>query len=145
MTKSLYLLDSGVLIKYLRGDARAAELIQFLHEPIKPLISAITVTEIMVGTRTPSQIKDTTSFLQLFQVVPVSSNVAGEAAKLIKVYPSLFGPKIARGVADALIAACAIEKDATLISLNTRQFSNMKNKELNMVILKESSPPGSQT
>lgn len=110
------LIDSDVLIDYLRGEARAAA---FLEEhPETLMISAISVAELFSGVREGNERKALNTFLLAFEAVPVDAGVAERGG----LYRREFGKSHGTGLADALIAASAVESQAQLVTLNTKRF-----------------------
>jgi len=116
------LVDTSILIRHLRGDERAADLLSALIGKRRPLISPITVTEIFIGCRHEQHFRNARSLLRGFKTVPITASIAEKAAILVQRYPHLFGSGVQRGIADAFILACAWERNATLYTLNTRHF-----------------------
>lgn len=112
----LLLLDTDVLIDYLRGRKRAVEYLEGLAATL--LVSAITVAELSAGLRGEAEERALESFLLAFLVVPVD----GETARLGGAFRRRYGPSHGTGLADALIAATAQLQSATLVSLNTKHF-----------------------
>ncbi|MBI3988739.1 MAG: PIN domain-containing protein [candidate division NC10 bacterium] len=122
---SKILLDTGILMRFLRGQRQAKELFTTLDlQDNLLLISGITALELYIGCRPGTgDLDEVERLIDHLQVVEIDIPVSKKAAILIKKYPSLFGSKISRGTADALILASAWEKEATLYTLNTRHFA----------------------
>ena len=110
------LLDTDVLIGYLRGQRRSVEYLEGLTATL--VVSAITVAELVAGLRGGGEERALESFLLAFEVVPVD----GEAARLGGTFRRKYGPSHGMGLADALIAAAAQLRSARLVTLNTRHF-----------------------
>lgn len=128
------LLDTGILIRFLRGQRQARDFLTSLDlRGDLILISSVTALELYVGCRpgTPD-LEEVDQLTAELQAVDIDIAVCKKAAILIKKYPFLFGPKIARGTADALILASAWEKEATLYTLNTRHFAAAKIAEVDI-------------
>lgn len=122
------LMDTGILIRYLRGTRAAIQLFKRLYSrDIELAISSISAMEIYIGMRDdPDEIRETEAFLSSFKILGVDREVARKAASLVRRYPHLFGRGIARGAADALILATAWEADCPFYTLNTRHFASEK-------------------
>ena len=116
------LVDTSILIRQLRGDVRASELLSYLYQRGRPLISPITVTEIYIGCQNERHLRAARSIIRRFKTVPITAAIAQKAASLIQKYPQFFGRGVQRGIADAFILACAWERNAILYTLNTRHF-----------------------
>lgn len=113
------LLDTDVLIDFLRGYDKAASFVNVNLDRI--ILSSIVVAELYAGVRGG---KDDTeqavleNFLSLFRVVPVS----GDIAKLGGLYKRDYGRSHGVGLADAIVAATAALEDAELRTLNVKHY-----------------------
>jgi predicted nucleic acid-binding protein len=111
-----YLIDTDVLIEYLRGNQEA---VRFLEELGGVLyVSAITVAELSAGAHPGAEEQALEQFLRAFDVVPVEAELARAGGVLRRDY----GPSHGVGLADALIAASADALQATLVTFNRRHF-----------------------
>jgi predicted nucleic acid-binding protein len=112
------LVDSSVLIDYLRGHQGAAELLEEEHlaEPLHA--SEITRLEVLAGMR-PAEENVTRSLLSTLVWHPVDAEVAEEAGALGRQW--LPGHHTIDG-ADLAIAATAIHIDSRLLTRNVRHF-----------------------
>ncbi|MBI4790030.1 MAG: type II toxin-antitoxin system VapC family toxin [Chloroflexi bacterium] len=117
------LLDSGILIQHLRASPQAAAYLTKLRVESNPCVSVATAAELLVGCSTEKQVQATEEFLKAFEILPIDYSVAQRAAQLIRSYPGIFGKEIARGFADALIAATAWVHGIALHTLNVRHFA----------------------
>jgi hypothetical protein len=115
------LVDTDVLVEYLRGSERAVGFLEGLEGEL--LISAITVAELFSGTRDTEERDALEQFLLAFQVVPIAEELAKEGGVLRRKYHASHG----LGLADALIAATAIKESAQLITFNRRHFPMVQN------------------
>ncbi len=110
------LLDSDVLIDYLRGRA---ESINYLESVTAPLfISTITVAELYAGVREGVERQQLDLFLQAFYFVPLDTDIAVKGG----LYRRDYGKSHGVGLSDALIAATATLQQATLVTLNKKHF-----------------------
>jgi predicted nucleic acid-binding protein len=135
---SEFLLDTGIIIRYLRGRRQAADLLDLLEKTGEINVSAITYLEILIGCQ-PHEEESTKLFFERVPPLIVSQEVAQKASALIKKYPSVFGREIGRGQPDAIIAATAWQKQAILVTLNTRQFAKIPIAELSIYSIKQNS------
>ncbi len=110
------LVDTDVLIEYLRGRGEAVEYLESLSSDL--YLSVISVAELFAGARGDEEERSLTQFLLAFTVLPVTEKVA----RLGGLYRRDFRPSHATGLADALIAATAIENGANLVTFNRRHF-----------------------
>jgi predicted nucleic acid-binding protein len=110
------LIDSDVLIQYLRGRPEAIAYLNGLTSPIS--ISVISVAELYSGVRDGADRSKLDAFVTTFSVIPVDLDIA----VLGGVYRRDYGRIHGTGRADALIAATADLGSLTLVTLNIRHF-----------------------
>ena len=110
------LIDTDVIIDYLRGQVDAVSYIEGLTNPL--LISVITVAELYSGVREGDERKALDRFISAFQLVQVDEAIAVKGG----VYRRDYGKSDGLGLADALIAATADAASASLITLNRKHF-----------------------
>lgn len=115
------LLDTDVLIEYLRGRPKAKA--YFDELTTKPLISGITVGELYSGVRNDTEEDELRSFLRAFEAVPLSRQIA-EVGGL---YRRDFGPSHGVGLADAMIAGTARIRGVPLVTFNRKHFPMLDN------------------
>lgn len=111
----LLLIDTDVIIDYLRGQPDAVIYIESLTDPL--LISTITVAELYSGVREGEERTKLEMFISAFECVLISEEIAVKGGLYRRDYKS---HKI--GLADALIAATAELRGATLVTLNIKHF-----------------------
>lgn len=139
-TRTLFLIDSGVILRELRRDQRAAELLNHLASAGAIHVSVVTLTETLAGCRSPDE---ETSALDLFRRItplPIDEEAAIEAAALIRQYPGVFGREVSRGTADAFIAGTAIRRGMRLVTLNRRHFATVPIAGLDPLVVNQDSP-----
>ena len=112
----ILLIDTDVLIDYLRSQADAVAFLESLTNPF--LISAISVAELYSGVREGKERKALELFISAFEQVPVTEKIAVEGG----LYRRDFGKSHGVGLPDALIAATAESRGATLVTLNKKHF-----------------------
>ena len=115
MSKRL-LLDTDVLIDYLRDRAEAVTYLETLTSPL--LISSITVAELYAGVREGAERKKLEIFISAFQVVALDAGIALAGGLFRRDYGKSHGT----GLADALIAATAEREQAVFVTLNKKHF-----------------------
>jgi hypothetical protein len=115
MSKRL-LLDTDVLIDYLRDRAEAVTYLEALTSPL--LISSITVAELYAGVREGAERKKLEIFVSAFQVVALDAGMALAGGLFRRDYGKSHGT----GLANALIAATAEREQAVLVTLNKKHF-----------------------
>lgn len=110
------LLDTDLLVDYLRNHPKAVTYLESQAGPL--LISAISVAELFAGVRDGHERERLYIFLDAFEVLVVDRATA-ETGGLLR---RDFGSRHGTGLADALIAAQAIARGATLVTLNRKHF-----------------------
>jgi predicted nucleic acid-binding protein len=110
------LLDTNLLVDYFRGREKAVDLVR--SEASRIILSAIVVAELYAGVKGEREEMILGNFIQLFEVVPVSEEIAVLGGK----YRKTFGKSHGVGLADALIAASAELGNAELKTLNVKHF-----------------------
>lgn len=112
------LVDTSVLIDYLRGDQGAAELLERERVAAPLHASEITRLEVLAGMRVGEE-RATRSLLSSLTWHPVDSDVAEEAGRLGRRWLPTH-----RGIdgADLAIAATAIRTGSRLLTCNVRHF-----------------------
>jgi predicted nucleic acid-binding protein len=115
------LIDTDVLIDYLRGRAEAISYLESLTEPL--LISAMTVAELHAGVREGAERIALEQFLSVFNVIPVDYAIAATGGLIRRDYGKSHGV----GLADAIIASTAEFRNAELVTLNKKHFPTLSN------------------
>ena len=111
------LIDTDVLIEYLRGRSEAAEYLEGLSADL--YLSVISVAELFAGTKGDEEEEEALEqLLQAFVIVPVTE----KTARLGGLYRREYRPSHGTGLADALIAAAAEDNGADLVTFNRRHF-----------------------
>lgn len=112
------LVDSDILIDITHQDATAIARLTSESQVAELSITAITVMELIVGCRNKSELATVNRFLTQFHCLKLTPAVADRATELMQTYFLSHGLRIA----DALIAATAIENRVPLLSKNQRDF-----------------------
>ena len=115
-----FLLDTGVLIRCLRGMPETLELARGLTEEGDLHISVLSHLEVLTLAQ-PREEKRTLDFLTPFISHPVNESIAQRAAGLIKVT----GPTQPLTIADALIAATALQHGLTLVTYDSGHLEQL--------------------
>ena len=121
-----FLIDSNVLIDVSRGNAAAIKYVDGLPEPWA--LSQVTAMELIVGARDKRDLATIDRFLPLYPVVPLSDSIGTGAYRLLKIYAKSHGLH----VFDSLVAATAIEKALTLVTLNRKHYPMIEGLQLEM-------------
>ena len=112
------LFDTDVLIWVLRGNHEAAKIIEASDDRC---MSIVTYMELLQGARDRREVKSIKGFLTdlAFAMVPLSENIGHRAS----IYMEEYGLKVSMGMADALLAATAVESQRTLCTANRKHYS----------------------
>ena len=119
------LFDTDVLIWCFRGIEKAATTIE---NDEAPSISVVTYMELVQGVRNKKELKDLTAFLSDMgiPVIPLTENIGHRAS----IYLEEHTLKIGMSMADALIAATAVERSLALCTGNDKHFRIIGDLEL---------------
>jgi len=116
------LLDSSILIDYLRRYAKAESFIDHVS-PINRSISIITAMEIVQGARNTESLKLAKLFVNQFNIIYLDKTISLLAFEILsknRLVTSL-------DISDCLIAATAISKDKQLYTRNIKHFQKIFN------------------
>jgi hypothetical protein len=119
-----FLIDSNVLSDVSRGNAAAIKFLDALPEPWT--LSQVTAMELIVGARDKRDLVTIDGFLSQYPVVPLSASIGTRAHRLLKEHAKSHGLH----VFDSLIAASAIEKGLTLVTLNRKHYQMIEGLQL---------------
>lgn len=121
------LVDTDILIDVANNDATAKARLINESQTSALAVSTVTVMELIVGCRNKSELQTLNRFLAQFQVLTLTNQISDRATQLLQEYFLSHGLLIA----DALIAATAIENQIPLLSKNQRDFRFIE--ELNLL------------
>jgi predicted nucleic acid-binding protein len=119
-----FLIDSNVLIDVSRGNAAAIKYVDGLAEAWA--LSQVTAMELIVGARDKRDLATIDGFLSLYPVIPLSDSIGTGAYRLLKTYAKSHGLH----VFDSLVAATAMEKALTLVTLNRKHYRMIEGLQL---------------
>lgn len=108
--------DTDVIIDYLRGHPDAVAYLEGLAD--RPMISTVTVAELYSNVRDGAERIKLDSFVQAMDVVAVDQDIAVQGGLHRRAYFKSHGLQ----VPDALIAATAELRGASLVTLNKKHF-----------------------
>ena len=124
MSSGLVLFDSDILIDVLRKDVVAEALLTSFASSGPLGISVISRMETIRGCRSAEVQQRAEKLLHRFQIIGLDVNISQRADKLV----TRFYLEYSLAVADALIAATALEYELPLLSKNQRDFHFMRDK-----------------
>lgn len=123
MSEKKWLVDTDVLIDYLRNVTQAEHYLEKIISNSFCFLSVISVAELYAGIKTEKEQQLIDKMLQIFEVLPIHTSIA----QLGGYYRCKFGKSHGIGLADALIAATAEHYHACLVTLNKKHFPMIKN------------------
>ncbi len=115
-TRKPLLVDSDVIIDFLRGRPQAAAILEKHSDRI--ILSAIVVAEVYAGARNDDERAILDRLLSLFRIVSVSPSIARAGG----IYRQQYGRSHGVGMADAVIAATVREEGAELVTCNVKHY-----------------------
>ncbi len=115
-----FLLDTDVLIDFLRGYSNAVDFVAANSHKI--ILSSIVVAELYAGVKGTTEQTALDNFVSLFPVIPITS----EIAKMGGLYKRDYGKSHGVGLADAIIAAVCESENAVLKTLNVKHYPMIK-------------------
>ena len=136
--KPRFILDTGIIIRELNQEERASELLNYLRDIGVVEVSVITLMEVFAGCRDEEEEAKAAQLFDLVRPIALGEEAAAIAGRLVRKYPGIFGRAIQRGSPDALIAATAICANACLITLDRKDFRQIKEPDLAITILEQS-------
>jgi predicted nucleic acid-binding protein len=104
-----------VLVDYLRGRPKAIHYLEGLTHA--PVLSAMTIAELYAGVREGKERQALDLLVDVWEILPFSLDIARRGGLYRRDYA-----QIGVDLADALIAATAVEHKATLVTLNKKHF-----------------------
>lgn len=115
-----FLLDTDVLIDFLRGYSNAVDFVAANSHKI--ILSSIVVAELYAGVKGVTEQTALDNFVSLFTVLPITSGIA----KMGGLYKRDYGRSHGVGLADAIIAATCESENAVLKTLNVKHYPMIK-------------------
>ncbi|MBA3603007.1 MAG: type II toxin-antitoxin system VapC family toxin [Parachlamydiaceae bacterium] len=116
------LIDTDVIIDYLRGNSLAIAYLNEVQAKYICYISTITIAELFSGVRDENEKQLLHNFSKEFYVSMFNESLAQKAGLFRRDYGKSHGASLA----DCIIAAIAEDLGATLITLNKKHFPMLK-------------------
>jgi predicted nucleic acid-binding protein len=115
--KMRYILDTCILIDYLRGEPSVYDLL-VRNDGVKLSMSTVTIMELMLGALNKREVNYIQKAFKAIEVIYISENISKTAEDLIIRYSKSHNLQID----DALIAATALEMNEQLVTYNVSDF-----------------------
>jgi predicted nucleic acid-binding protein len=118
MFKSGYLVDTDVIINYLRGNSNSKDfLMKIINGNVEGYFSVITEAELLSGARNDTEKASIYDVLDVLEAIEVDRKIAVSAGNLRRKYIA-YGTQLP----DALIAATAKERKLIVATGNKKHF-----------------------
>jgi len=118
-----YLIDTDVLIDYLRNLEGAADYLDSIGDWT---YSVVTAMELITGAANQKDVKKLERILNDYREMPLSQEIGSMARELMKIHAKSEGLL----PLDALIAATALREGARLSTKNKKHFRNIEGLDL---------------
>lgn len=118
MKRARYLLDTGVLIRHLRGTRDAARLVRTLGQAERLAVATVIRLELRPG-MLPKETHKTQELVSRFITYDLDGDIADRAGDYVR---ECRAEGITPSVPDAIIAATAARHRLTLVTFNPRHF-----------------------
>jgi predicted nucleic acid-binding protein len=115
-----FLVDTDVLIDISKGNADAADFLDNLAGDL--FISRVATMELIIGAWNKKEQAAVENFIARFEVHEITESIGQQAYGLVKQLAKSHGMTLA----DALIAATALEDNLILVSRNEKHFRAVK-------------------
>jgi predicted nucleic acid-binding protein len=127
MANRTVLIDTSVIIDFLRKDRKEKTLLWQLLEQNTGKISAVTLFELLAGAKTEKHRYDVELLTRHLAVLPFDNKTADNAATI---FQELKSKNRLVEFRDIFIAATALEHNLPLATLNKKHFENISTIEL---------------
>lgn len=114
------LVDTDVMVDFLRGQAKAVSLIS--RQSARIILANIVSAELYAGVKGDDELEKLDAFVSVFRFVPLTS----EIARLAGLYKRDYAKSHGVGLSDAIVAATAKTENADLKTLNTKHYPMIK-------------------
>lgn len=118
MATPRYLLDTGILIRQIRGRKSVLRMVRGITRLGRIAISPVVHLELYAGLR-PREEYAARKLLSRFRTIPVDADIGQRAGQLIRQQRA---KGRALSIPDAIIAATALQHGLTLVTLNPKDF-----------------------
>lgn len=120
--EDIVLLDTNVVIDFFAKQPTAAITERLLLDA-RTALSVITVYELFNGVENKKHIKQRETFIQFCEIIDINITIARKAADI---YTNLKKTGKLISHEDIFIAACALNRNYSLFTLNKTHFENIK-------------------
>ena len=126
-----YALDTNIIIRYLRSDAKVTQNVDAaLEQKLNICVPKMVDYEIRRGFGIMPAVKKENAYRILLERCPVAEMCELSWERALHVYKNLYKDGYTVGEIDILIAALCMEYDYTLVTNNTSDFININGLKL---------------
>lgn len=118
MTAPKWLIDTDVIVDYLRGNSQAIKFLEKTMSSSLCAISTITIAELYVGVRDGKERPILDQFIREFHIAAMDEQIAEQGG----LYRRDYGKSHGVGLADAIIAATATTLNVPIVTLNKKHY-----------------------
>ena len=118
MADSAVLVETTILVDYLRRSSAAADYLDATRMQANLLCSVVTKAELIVGSRTRKELRAIDQLLARFQIEPIGSADSVRALNWLRKYFHAHGV----GFHDCLLGATALRLRIPIATLNEKHF-----------------------
>ncbi len=115
---SRFLIDSDVIIWFLRGRKETISLLEKLGRTGISACSPISIVEVLLGMK-KGEDKETSQFLDSLEIYPIDREIATLAGEFMRRYKN---KGVTTEIPDAVIGATCILHNLTLVTYNTKHY-----------------------
>jgi len=115
---SKFLIDSDVIIWFLRGRKETIELLERLQRSGVPACSPISILEVQMGVKKAEEEK-TLTFLNSLEVYPIDRKIANIAGDYLRKYKK---KGVILEIPDAIIGVTCLLNDLILVTYNSKHY-----------------------
>ena len=121
----MILADTNIFIEYYKNNLTICRILDSI-DPQEIVASDVVCAELYFGARNKQELADIAADMKNLTILPISSKISALAVELVKQYCLSHKLKLP----DAQIAATALFYDATLLTLNRKDFAFIPNLKL---------------
>ena len=118
MPDNMVLIETTILVDYLRRSAAAADYLDTARSQGNLICSAVTQAELIVGSRTRAELRAIDHLLARFHIEPIDRNDSVRALGWLRKYFHTRGV----GFHDCLLGAASIRRRIPIATLNEKHF-----------------------
>ena len=113
-----FLIDSDIIIYFLRGRKETIELLEKLQKSGVPACSPISIIEVQLGVKKDEEEK-TSAFLNSLEIYSIDREIANLTSKFLREYKK---KGITLEIADTIIGATCVLHDLVLVTYNVKHY-----------------------